>query len=162
MERPVQLDLLWGWTRHRHVRRQINTRSQHSLGLLTIHHCSYSPSPAWPCRLTCCSIKRRVSSETPSLDFFSVPMAPDRTFLNDSLALWLNSLASLHRFSLCSRVTLRRGICLWMQDLLAQVSYSAFRENNSKFIQTADLKLGCECRTQGATVTCPITLPQSS
>uniref|UniRef100_A0A3B3RSG8 Uncharacterized protein n=1 Tax=Paramormyrops kingsleyae TaxID=1676925 RepID=A0A3B3RSG8_9TELE len=62
---------------------------------------------SWPCTLTCCSIKRRVSSETPSLDFFSVPMAPDRTFLNDSLALWLNSLASLHRFSLCSRVTLR-------------------------------------------------------
>ncbi|KAL4617392.1 hypothetical protein GN956_G21138, partial [Arapaima gigas] len=56
--------------------------------------------------LTCCSIKWMVSSETPSLDFFNWLMASDRTLLRDSLALLLNSLASLARFSLCSRVTL--------------------------------------------------------
>uniref|UniRef100_A0A8C9R070 Uncharacterized protein n=1 Tax=Scleropages formosus TaxID=113540 RepID=A0A8C9R070_SCLFO len=74
--------------------------------------------------LTCCSIKRIVSSETLSLDFFSWLMASDRTLLRDSLALWLNSLASLARFSLCSRVTLWAGTHAGMGTLTMEPSTS--------------------------------------
>uniref|UniRef100_A0AAY4E4V9 Uncharacterized protein n=1 Tax=Denticeps clupeoides TaxID=299321 RepID=A0AAY4E4V9_9TELE len=55
---------------------------------------------------TCFSTKRSVSSETVSLDFFTRLTALDRTLLRDSLALLPNCLASLAKFSRCSRVTL--------------------------------------------------------
>uniref|UniRef100_A0A672JEA0 Uncharacterized protein n=1 Tax=Salarias fasciatus TaxID=181472 RepID=A0A672JEA0_SALFA len=60
---------------------------------------------------TCFSMSLIVSSECPSLAFFTCVTALERTFLSVSLALLLNCLASLARLSLCSRVTLqgRRG-----------------------------------------------------
>lgn len=59
---------------------------------------------------TCFSTSRRVSSECPSLAFFTWLTAFERTFLRESLALLLNCLASLARFSLCSRVTLHKKV----------------------------------------------------
>uniref|UniRef100_A0A3Q2XCH7 Uncharacterized protein n=1 Tax=Hippocampus comes TaxID=109280 RepID=A0A3Q2XCH7_HIPCM len=56
---------------------------------------------------TCFSTRRMVSSECPSLAFFTCATAFERTLLRESLALLLNCLAVLARFSLCSRVTLR-------------------------------------------------------
>uniref|UniRef100_A0A3Q1EA04 Secreted protein n=1 Tax=Acanthochromis polyacanthus TaxID=80966 RepID=A0A3Q1EA04_9TELE len=55
---------------------------------------------------TCFSTSRIVSSECPSFAFLACVTALERTFLSESLALLLNCLASLTRFSLCSRVTL--------------------------------------------------------
>lgn len=55
---------------------------------------------------TCFSMSRIVSSEFPSFAFLTCVTALERTLLTESLALLLNCLASLARFSLCSRVTL--------------------------------------------------------
>uniref|UniRef100_A0A3Q1JBR4 Uncharacterized protein n=1 Tax=Anabas testudineus TaxID=64144 RepID=A0A3Q1JBR4_ANATE len=55
---------------------------------------------------TCFSTSRMVSSECPSFAFLTCVTALERTRLSESLALLLNCLASLTRFSLCSRVTL--------------------------------------------------------
>uniref|UniRef100_A0A3Q2CWR9 Uncharacterized protein n=1 Tax=Cyprinodon variegatus TaxID=28743 RepID=A0A3Q2CWR9_CYPVA len=57
---------------------------------------------------TCFSTSRMVSSEWPSFAFFTWVTALERTFLRESLALLLNCLANLARFSLCSRVTLKK------------------------------------------------------
>uniref|UniRef100_A0A3Q3LHJ5 Uncharacterized protein n=1 Tax=Mastacembelus armatus TaxID=205130 RepID=A0A3Q3LHJ5_9TELE len=51
---------------------------------------------------TCFSTSRMVSLECPSFAFLTCVMALERTFLSESLALLLNCLASLVRFSLCS------------------------------------------------------------
>lgn len=47
-----------------------------------------------------------VSSDVVLLAFFVWFMAPVRTLRRDSLALWVSCLATVARFSLCSRVIL--------------------------------------------------------
>uniref|UniRef100_A0A3B4CMB7 Uncharacterized protein n=1 Tax=Pygocentrus nattereri TaxID=42514 RepID=A0A3B4CMB7_PYGNA len=68
-------------------------------------YCTFHKNCSGTYNFTCFSIKRIVSSETPSLDFLTFAKALERTLLTDSLALLLNCLASLARFSLCSRKT---------------------------------------------------------
>uniref|UniRef100_A0A3B4BMQ7 Uncharacterized protein n=1 Tax=Periophthalmus magnuspinnatus TaxID=409849 RepID=A0A3B4BMQ7_9GOBI len=64
---------------------------------------------------TCFSTSRIMSSDWPSLAFLTCVTALVRTRLTESLALLLNCLASLDKFSLCSRVTLLRllPVCPW-------------------------------------------------
>uniref|UniRef100_A0A8C2XFM3 Uncharacterized protein n=1 Tax=Cyclopterus lumpus TaxID=8103 RepID=A0A8C2XFM3_CYCLU len=79
----------------------------------TLHYTSFCQSDLSVCNSTfsptCFSTSRMVSSECPSFVFLTCVTALDRTFLSESLALLLNCLASLVRFSLCSQTHLGTG-----------------------------------------------------
>uniref|UniRef100_A0A671T2V5 Uncharacterized protein n=1 Tax=Sinocyclocheilus anshuiensis TaxID=1608454 RepID=A0A671T2V5_9TELE len=89
-----------------------------------------------------------VSSETPSLDFFTRVTALVRTFLSESLALLLNCFASFTRFSLCSRVTLeyelrssaRKPSVVWFRDFM-DIWPSWLSGNLPSFVVTVILRL---------------------
>uniref|UniRef100_A0AAX7UJ70 Secreted protein n=1 Tax=Astatotilapia calliptera TaxID=8154 RepID=A0AAX7UJ70_ASTCA len=91
---------------------QITSSSQPNSSLVLAASClSMSAamlSAIWnPSSPTCFSTSRIVSSECASFAFLTCVTALERTLLSESLALLPSCLATLARFSLCSRVTLQ-------------------------------------------------------